>query len=132
MYFICHPLLLRSDSRWRYSSLVNFLVWAAFIASRVLPQMVSSSRATFVVCICTITISGLEEVLIIFRGMVDCDASEALRPGKSAKIMLVTSSCWRLRKILSRTESCRQVYLPSCNAVGRPKSMTSGAGVLRT
>ena len=94
-----------------YSSLVDFVVWAAFIAFRVLPQMVSSSRATFLVCICTITISGLEAVIVISIGMVDCGVSEALRPWRSAKIMLVTSSCcWILWKILSRTESCCQVY----------------------
>lgn len=71
-----------------------------------------------------ITMSGLDDVISVSRGIVDWGASEALRPGRSTKMMVEWLVLIRiLRKIECKTESCLHVYRPSSNVAGQPERM---------
>ena len=64
--------------------------------------------------------SGLAVVMVRSVGTVDTGASQALWLGRSANTFAARLDSLMKCANLDNTRSWRQVYLPSCNAVGQP------------
>ena len=66
------------------------------------------------------TMSGLAVVMVRSVGTVDTEPSQALWLGRSANTFAAGLDSLMKCANLDSTRSWRQVYLPSCNAVGKP------------
>ena len=78
------------------------------------------------------TMSGLAVVMVRSVGTVDTEPSQALWLGRSANTFAAGLDSLMKCANLDSTRSWRQVYLPSCNAVGQPHIIiTRGEGGLR-